>query len=535
MSRSNHCAHLPAHWRCPLWLAALALWAATALAADKVGCYVSTGDNDWLWTSPPVNSEASIEALFDSMQKVFGVDRVYWRGSHSEWVVDRFVSRPESFHLHDFWVWQRHLIKDVGQTALALRAARKRGMEIWGFSPLFDHGAHARSDAAKLGLPAVIENRLRVEHPEWVPVDRHGRRRQAGPIELAYPEARKALVEQYVEMANRGYDGVAFYTYVEHTSFRFEDEFGYGPPIVDEFKRRYGQDIRSEPFDKHAWYRLRGEYVTQFLRELSAAYRRHGKKLGMAIDPQETHYPAPWLGLGRDLRPAGRIYMDWERWVREGLVDEIMVYCNGPLEAALNAVLAETRGTSCAVSAIRGSAPFTPEHQHFTAAGVRRVMVGSAAELEWGYPAEQPASALEGEDFLARLRVLRQAEEKKTTIPATQLVAATRDANVLVRRQAIRALESLAPSEALPAIEAALGDSEVGVRCVAAAALAKLNRPTTVPRLFEALRRGPGFQFEQAAGNTLANLPLAFTADILKGCRDADVTVRRVTAYALSR
>ncbi|MBM4050981.1 MAG: hypothetical protein FJ279_38280, partial [Planctomycetes bacterium] len=70
MSRSNHCAHLPAHWRCPLWLAALALWAVTALAADKVGCYVSTGDNDWLWTSPPVNSEASIEALFDSMQKV---------------------------------------------------------------------------------------------------------------------------------------------------------------------------------------------------------------------------------------------------------------------------------------------------------------------------------------------------------------------------------------------------------------------------------------------------------------------------------
>jgi len=514
-------------------LAVLAILPAV-VRAEKIGCYVSTGDNDWLWTSPPVNSEASIEALFETLHKVYGVDRVYWRGAHAEWALDHFVARPESFLLHAFWEWERFQIKQNNQTDIAIRAARRRGMEMWGVNPLFDHGAHARSDSAKMGLPAQIEHKLRVARPEVAPVDRYGLRRQAGPMEFAYPEVRERLIREYVELLDRrGYDGMMFYTYVEHFALRFEDEFGFNQPIVDEFKRRYGQDIRTEPFDKHAWYRLRGEYVTLFLREMHEAFRQRGKKLGVAIDPQDSHMPAPWLCV-RDVHPTGRIHMDWERWVREGIVDEIMVWCNGSLEKALNDVIAVTRDTPCTVSTIH-TVPWPNQHEHFGRAGVRRVMVGSSDYLEWGCKEDQPAVALDSDDFLKRLRVLRMAAEKKLDVPLPRIVAATRDPNVIVRRQALRTLLELDAQEALAAIEAALDDPETGVRCTAASALAKVNGRESVAKLFAALAKRTSFQFESAAASGLANMPADRTEDILKGLVDPSLPVRRVTAYALGR
>ncbi len=521
-------------WTRRLRLAAAALTLSLAAArGESVGCYISSGDNDWLWTSPPVNSKASIEAFFDVLRRAYGVSRIYWRGSHAEWVIDHMVVRPENFLGAGFWRWEQYLIQKRGQSDLAVAAARARGMEIWGFNPLFDAGAPARSDACKQGAPSPVEWRLRIEHPEIVPIDRAGLRRQAGPVEFAYPLARREFVRQIVDIAaRRGYDGIMFYTYVEHCSMRFQDEFGFNAPIVQEYRRRYGRDIRRETFDKHAWARLRGEYVTQLVRELSAALHARGKKLGVAIDPQNTHLPAPWLCLRRDFRPTGRIYLDWERWVREGLVDEIMVYCNGPLEKAVNAALAATKGTRCAVSALH-SAAWPPEHQHFARVGVRRVMAGGYQYFEWGAPEPQPASAIDSADFLRRLRVLRQVEEKKTTLPFEKLAAAARDPNVLVRRQALRALQALGDPRGAAVAEAALNDPETGVRCAAAAALCKLHRAGTAAKLFAALRARPEFQFENAVDSTLANLPAARTREVLAGLSDASAVVRRVTARAL--
>ena len=525
---------IPAAILCICLLGTTPAVTAAAAAAERIGCYISVGDNDWVWQSPPVNSRASIEALFDCLQKVFNVQRIYWRGIQSQDIAENYLVRPENFQGSAFWEWERHLVQKVGTTTAAVEAAHRRGLDFWGFTALFDHGGHPRIDAAKLGTPAPIEDRLRIEHPEVVPVDRHGIRRQAGPIELAYEDVRTQLVYRYVDLVNRcDYDGLMFYTYVEHFSLRFEDEYGYNDPIVDEFRRRYGQDIRKENFDKNAWYRLRGEYVTSFLRELHAALAKHGKKLGVAIDPQDPHLPAPWL-CARDIRPTGRIYMDWETWVREGIVDEIMVYCNGSLEAALNTAVAVTAGTDCHVSTLH-SAPFPPHHAHFADSGVQRVMVGSYDYIEWGVKEPQTADALDGEAPLTKLRALRQVEEKQLTVPLAKVTACLRDPNVLVRRQTIRTLTAIGGDEARSAVAAALDDAETGVRCVALDALTKLGGAGTPARVFAAIRARTSFQFENAATSCLANLPETLTSEIVAGCRDPDPQVRRVTVFALGR
>ena len=510
----------------------------TAMAQEPgpAGCYISKGDNDWLWQSPPVNSKASIEATFDSLKHAYGVDRIYWRGLQSQYIVGSYLLRPENFLSYGFWMWERHLADDVGTSRIAVQAAHDRGMTIWGFTALFDHGAQACSDAAKGMGPSPMEHPLRVEHPEWVPQDRYGIRRQAGPLELAYPEVRARLVDDFARLVTQhNYDGLMFYGYVEHFQMWFQDEYGFNEPITAEFKRRYGTDIRTETFDRYAWYRLRGEYVTVFLRELSKRLHASGKKLGMSIDPQNTHFPQPWLcAKPRDFVNTGRIHYDWERWVREGIVDEIMVYCNGATEAALNSVLAAVEGTDCAVSTIRGPA-FLPQHQHFACAGVRNTMCGYYKEIERGQPGEQPASALKGGNPLAKLRVLYQIGKGKTEASLDDLVQATRDPNVLVRRQALRVLAERKDAAGLPAIEAALGDPEHAVRCITAEVLCKVNGPDSVPKIFKALRTHGNFQLAGAAATGLANMGAERTADIVTGLSDKDARVRRTVAYALSR
>ncbi|MEW6355382.1 MAG: HEAT repeat domain-containing protein [Planctomycetota bacterium] len=509
---------------------------AGAQESSPAGCYISTGDNDWLWDSPPVQTKAAIEAVFDCLQKAHGVDRIYWRGFQSEYIADNYLVRPENFLYYGFWMWEKRLAKEIGTSRMAVQAAHDRGMTIWGYTALFDHGAQAASDAAKGIGPSPIEHNLRVKHPEYVPVDRYGIRRQSGPMEFAYPEVRRTLVDGFAALVEKGnYDGLMLYTYVEHLNIWFQDEYGFNDVIVEEFKRRYGQDIRTEVFDRHAWYRLRGEYVTQFLRELKDRLRQSGKRLGVAIDPQDTHYPAPWLCVKpRDFLVTGRIYLDWERWVREGIVDEIMVYCGGVTEAAINDALAVTKGTPCAVSTVRGPA-FLPQHQHFAKAGVRNVMSGAYAEIERGCKEDQTGEALKGNDPLARMRALQQAAAGKMEVPAKDLIAALHDPNLLVRRQAIRAVVDRKEIAALPDIEAALDDAEHGVRCKAAEALATINGPESVLKVYGAIRKHGNFQFANAATSALANMPQERTVDLLKGLKDEHVEVRRVTANALGR
>jgi len=496
------------------------------------GCYISTGDHDWLWDWPPTQSRADIEAFFQSLRQAFGCGRIYWRGYQSALVVEQYQIRPENFLGAGFWQWERHLAKQVGTSRIAVETAHRLGMEIWGFSGLFEHGACADSDAAKGYGPSPIEDRLRIEHPEWIPVDRHGLRRQSGPLEFAYPEVRRLLVRRYANALDRGhYDGLMFYTYVEHFTLTFADEFGFSPPIVVEFKRRYGQDIRRETFDRQAWYRLRGEYVTEFLRELSVELKHRGKKLGVAIDPQQSHGTAPWL-CDRAVHPAGPIYLDWQRWVRDALVDEIMVYCNGDQTATLHDALAATAGTACQVSAIHGT-EFRPELRHFDHSGVRRVMVGSLHDFVAGHPDSRPAEALAQSDPLAKLRVLEDVIRGRVKIELPHLLQAAGDPHVLVRRQALAALAAVGSPEAVAVVQRGLDDPEHSVRCAAVEALSRVQGPESVGRLLAAVRAHGNFQFNMAVSTTLGRMNAERTAEILHGVGDADACVRRVATYAL--
>jgi hypothetical protein len=232
------------------------------------------------------------------------VSRVWWRGGQDEIWGNQFVIRPENRLYARIWDWWRNLqYRKVGTNRISVGAAHARGLEIWMAYGLFDNGSGP--DVGFGGFPYAAEDRLRVEHPDWAPLNRFGTWRQGGPIELAYPEARRAMVDYLSRYTlDGGYDGIAFLSYAENYSLRYEDEFGFNAPVVDEFRGRYGVDIRREPFDRAAWARLRGEYVTAFLRELRAALHPAGKKIAVSVDGRDPHLPCLWNVEGASAPPA---------------------------------------------------------------------------------------------------------------------------------------------------------------------------------------------------------------------------------------
>jgi len=122
------------------------------------------------------------------------------------------------------------LYAEVKPDELVVRAAHARGMGIWGIGTLWDWGSPADTPTFN-DYSFPFESKLKLEHPEWIPVDKHGARQHGGPIELAYPKARKALVDLTVkETLKAGYDGICLLTYVEDYSLRFQDEFGFSDP-----------------------------------------------------------------------------------------------------------------------------------------------------------------------------------------------------------------------------------------------------------------------------------------------------------------
>lgn len=503
---------------------------------------ISTGDNQWmLWL--PMDSKVAVESAFDVLAEDFHVDRIWWRGGQDEYWWEHYEFRPANRFYYELWSWVRHLIEDVGTNRAAVAAAHKRGMQIWMETGLFEFAAHADGGGC-IAYPYQCEAKIRLEHPEWIPVNRYGTRTQNGPVEFAYPEARREVVNQLTKflVANH-YDGIVFYTYVENFSYRYLDEFGYNEPIVREFKRRYGVDILTQPFDKEAWARLRGEYVTQFLRELKAALKPHGIQIAIRLNPLDgqSQRPEIWRSSGREpISTAGNLYMDWRMWAKEGVVDELCIYWPGNDET-LKQVLDGVRGSDTRVSMYRtrGDLP----------AGVIRCLFpgeeltsGFARENFIGWEDEkispQPLQALKGNDVKARRRVLYLiAHDKQPDAADTfDLVAkaAQCDSDLYARRLAVDALAALKDPRGVPILELALNDPENSVRCKAAVALGRMNAVRSIDRIFDAVGRTSTLQFTyMAARDAISRLASGDPPAVIRRTTDPDVNIRRLAVQCL--
>ena len=190
--------------------------------------------------------------------------------------------------------------------AEACRIGHRVGIPIWVWMTVYDEGYKTAGHYSK----------LLKEHPEYQWVDRTGTKYFTGVPCYAFPEARRFRVRMIEETCRYPVDGV-FLSFRSHSvalpAYREAEEFGYEPPVVAEYQRRYGVDIRTEEFDRQKWHQLKGEYFTQLLREIRGA-----------IGPRR---PVHVIFMDYCEGPSGKSQhqLDIPTWVKEKLVDAIYV------------------------------------------------------------------------------------------------------------------------------------------------------------------------------------------------------------------
>ena len=273
------------------------------------------------------------DAMLDTPEKIersmalwsrsYDCRTVLWRAS-AYTLQEFYVRRATGDFVRRYYAKVKEVTDRFDPLPVARKASRRHGMGFLLYMTLFDHGAPA--DVLYAGTtPFPWQDRAMIEHPEWQTIDLRGTPHW-GVLEPAYAEARALVVGRITTYVRRfDADGVYLCTRTHSLPALHADQFGFSPPIVQEYRRRYGIDITRDPrFDYRnkafapqdealeRWRRLRGEYLVQFYRELRRAL------------PGKTIYTG--IPRGRYLGPPyGNLYLDWESIVREHLVDGLVL------------------------------------------------------------------------------------------------------------------------------------------------------------------------------------------------------------------
>lgn len=202
---------------------------------------------------------------------------------------------------------------DMDEHQVVIDAAHARGMQAYLYVTMFDEG-WPRSLEWRGGYEGWQSYHI-LRHPDHQLVDRSGQEVLHGVICYAYPEVRRYKLDALEWLLERyDWDGVFYCTRSQSRPARHADQFGFNDPVVREYRARYGIDIRASDFDVEQWRRLHGEYLTTFFREVKDLLSERGLTLAVGI-PR-----ASYLGP-----PIGNIHLDWPTWVREGIVDKLVI------------------------------------------------------------------------------------------------------------------------------------------------------------------------------------------------------------------
>jgi HEAT repeat protein len=418
---------------------------------------------------------------------------------------------------------------------------REMGMQSWGVAPLFNFGTQADIDSGKGSGPQVVEHPLRVNNPEWIPVDRAGIRRMPGPISFAYPEARKALVKHFVRLARLcKLDGLIFHTYNENFGLINNDEFGFNEPIVKEYKKRYGVDIRKQKYDKQKLADLRGEYVTEFLRELHAALKKENIKLGVFIDSKHPELPQCWLASPKAVI-SGRITMNWRKWVDDGIVDQLFSYVNsGTIKTA--ELMRDYIGKRPVEVGLFCSGKLPPSALPLACGAGFRLGSGSYEDMECGAPRPLSAAKILSGSSTEKRGAIYQMGIGKIPPDMDKLAAAARDKEMLVRRRALRSIYQLGKNKpelindtTRSAVKKSLDDPENANRAVAAHTLGRIaSTEADFDALFAAVAKyADNPMWYSLPPGSLSVLPLEKTKFLSRGLRHPSPKVKTYVLIAL--
>ena len=141
-----------------------------------------------------------------------------------------------------------------------------------------------------------------------------------GSLHPCYPEVRRYWIDEIRKRCvDAGVDGITIRV-SNHSCWTSERElYGFNQPVVEEYRKRYGVDIRTEPWDEVKLKQINGEFYTLFLRELKQALAAVQQPLQLHVN---FHMGCELPG-SRDSNLPWTFNYEWQRWIEEGLADSI--------------------------------------------------------------------------------------------------------------------------------------------------------------------------------------------------------------------
>jgi len=207
--------------------------------------------------------------------------------------------------------------------AIVPAMARDAGLSPWLYVTVFDEGwplapEHVRRVSyhnEMHGQHVAWQSNLTRDHPEWLVTDRDGCEHQQGVVSLAYPEARRAFVERWIDLIGpTQFEGLFLCLRSQSRPADPADQFGFNEPARRDFHERYSVDVAREPFEIRPWRDLLGSYLTALVNELRPELTRAGKRLAIGCVRGDVLGP-----------PLGNATLPWREWVRLNLVDRMVI------------------------------------------------------------------------------------------------------------------------------------------------------------------------------------------------------------------
>ena len=168
-----------------------------------------------------------------------------------------------------------------------------------------------RMGAWGMGYPAdqsYFDCKFMQDHPELRTIDRNGD--EISALSYAYPEVRRYMIDELLNMARSGCDAVALIAHRGVPYVLFEK------PVADRFFALYGEYPYELPLADPRLHQLHCQIMTEFFRDARQALDEEFGKGKVQI-----HLRALFSPFDTDV-----IGIDTEQLAREGLVDAIISY-----------------------------------------------------------------------------------------------------------------------------------------------------------------------------------------------------------------
>lgn len=285
------------------------------LAETQYNTSIYTADGgSWIWPYDP-RSVADLQDHFRGMPATdvgkwwfqIGADQVYYRSKVGTLRFEGVEDYHKPLRKDHAESLRLLLAKGINPLQVAREAAREQGSE---FHVIMRPAAWA----ASYPFEELFASRFYNEHPEWRCVDYEGKRVMY--MSYAVPEVRRHVVAMFKEAVKMvDPDGVGFIFTRGMPMMLWE------PAFCESFREVYGLDPRQLPENDARVYDVRARIMNQLLREIRAMLdevgaQRGGRRYKLSLSPYSNE--------------AGnrRFGFDVATWIREGLVDDIVIAVN---------------------------------------------------------------------------------------------------------------------------------------------------------------------------------------------------------------